>query len=911
MSISQQKIQISLSCFTFLLIVFLLILGYLPESHAQAYESTQPANNLTVGQPTFIWWEGEDATKTNLTTDSWFAPQNDKERAVLSNGQWLTSIGKRGKDERYARYEVTVTQAGTYQLWCRKFWKHGPFRWRFDNQDWQTCGRDIALADSVSLRTHVGANWVHLGEVKLPKGKHTFEFRLLAREGEDAPAAFDAFVLVDGPFMPRGKLKPGEKSGQAAEGWFAYEPGLDGFAQSAVLDLRSLNEKAAGEHGFIQRKNGQLVQGDGQPIRLWGVNVSSGNAGQSRESVDYLARRLAKLGVNAVRFHSPLFDASADDPARIDKKKLDDLHYLVAAMKREGIYTKISFYFPLWFDIKPGYGIDGFDQQQNKKPFALLYFDSRMQEIHRAWLKQILTTKNPYTGKPLSDEPAVAMVEIVNEDSLFFWTFNHKTIPEQHWQTLEKKFGDWVLQKTSYRDLATFLKESEVAPHDRDVPAQGRLGLDEIWHLTSQGRQQANDARKQRLALQAKFLYELQRDYYKTTRDYIKRDLGYQGLVSASNWQTADPALLDALERGSYAVTDVIDRHGYFGGKHEGDGASYSVRVGHTFENRSALQHPESLPIQFNQIAGYPHIISEIGWPNPNRYRTDMMLLASAYGSLQDVDGFFFFANGSNYLLDQNIEKFQLCSPVTSATMPAAALAYRKGWIKPGLVVVDAALNTDDLFNGKGEDITAAQALDQLRKQTGKDKIEGNLAYYVGQVHRRIDQRLSQININRTALAQAISGSTITSATNEITLNHDKGLLTVVTPHVRAAAGFLKQTGPIELQDITIESGNEYASVMLVPLDDKPLAQSNRVLVQVMTEDQPFGYETQGNRITNLGTGPFNVRDIHVTLKMSGNLKFKAMQKLNANGYAIDEATPLRNSQMKLAEDAIYTILTR
>ncbi|MCK4601081.1 MAG: hypothetical protein KAU28_01360, partial [Phycisphaerae bacterium] len=338
---------------------------------------------------------------------------------------------------------MNVPAAGEYQLWTRKFWKHGPFRWRFDQQAWRTCGRDVALADNVTLRTHVCANWVHMGRVKLAKGKRRFELRLLAKEGEVLTACFDAFVLTRSVFVPNGRLKPGERSGKADEGFFPYEPPPDPFGDDAALDLRHLNEKLAGQSGFVKRRRDKFALGGGKEVRFWAVNVSSRNAAQNRASVDYLARKLAKLGVNMVRYHSPLFSRTGD-VTKLDPKKLDDLHYLVAAMKKQGIYTAISFYFPLWFDIKPHYGIAGYESAKNKRPFALLFFQPRMQEIHKAWATQLLTTKNPYTGTALAKEPAVAIVEIVNEDSFFFWTFTRRNVPDVHWRALEKRFGAWA-----------------------------------------------------------------------------------------------------------------------------------------------------------------------------------------------------------------------------------------------------------------------------------------------------------------------------------------------------------------------------------------------------------------------------------------------------------------------------------
>jgi hypothetical protein len=39
---------------------------------------------------------------------------------------------------------------GEYAFWVRKFWKHGPFRWRFDSMpagEWRELGPNPALAD--------------------------------------------------------------------------------------------------------------------------------------------------------------------------------------------------------------------------------------------------------------------------------------------------------------------------------------------------------------------------------------------------------------------------------------------------------------------------------------------------------------------------------------------------------------------------------------------------------------------------------------------------------------------------------------------------------------------------------------------------------------------------------------------
>ncbi|MBT5536970.1 hypothetical protein HOK31_28160, partial [Candidatus Poribacteria bacterium] len=808
---------------------------------------------LTLGarataEPTpYVWWEGEDTTDTNFPQRSAFSTETFQETAhLLSEGDWLSNSGPRAGAEAYAAYDVDVPANATYDLWGRKFWKHGPFRWRFDEGPWSTCGRDVALADSTYLRTHLGANWVYLGEAELVEGSHRFELRLLADEGEQMTAAFDAFVLTPGAFLPNGRLKPGERSGLADPGYFPYEPGLDAFGAAAVLDLRTLNEDAAGEDGFVEADGDIFRLASGDEVRFWGVNVNANHAGQNRKSVDYLARKLAKLGVNIVRFHSPLFDGSGD-PAKIDSGKLDDLFYLVAAMKGAGIYTEISFYFPLWFDVQPHYGIDGYDMIDNKRPFALLYFEERMQQIHREWLRQILTTPNPYTDTRLADEPAVAIVEIVNEDSFFFWTFSKENVPAIYWARLESMYAEWLAAR--YGSVAA-AAEGWGGTLDEDDIENGRVAILEAWHMTGDGSRAGGPSKTRRVGDQVRFLTEVQRDFYVDTTRYIEQELGYGGLVTASNWHVTDGPTLDALERYTYTAADVIDRHGYFGGQHTGEGSGYSVRVGHEFQDRAGVRSPEAMPLAVAQIDGYPHTISEIGWPQPNRFRADMTFLSSAYGALQGIDAFFFFAVGSVFLADASIAKFQLGSPSVAATFPAAALMYRRGDVQESAPSVSQVIVLNDLYAMKGSGAGNPTALDALREADipvcaavdGAISTYDPLSFYAGPFTRRFGDSADESSQANLAAAIDREGATVESLAPGLKWDYGAGVATVDTPRSQAAAGFLGAAGMVDLTDVAIHMRNEYGSVTVTALDGADIGASDLILIQSMTEDRPYGF---------------------------------------------------------------------
>ncbi len=878
------------------------------------------------GGTSYVWWEGENPVETNFPQKTWFSSSSfPKNRHLLSESEWLTNNGNRTGDEAFAKYRVEVPQDGEYDFWVRKFWKHGPFRWRFDANDWRTCPRDVALADNVVLMESVPANWVSLGKVELTKGRHDFELRLLAQKGESLTACFDCFVLTSFPFIPRGALKPDEKSGQANEGFFPWEPDPDPFTQEALFDLRSMNEKSAGENGFVKRDGLNFVLGNGQRVKFWAVNASSTIAGLDRQSIDYLARRLAKSGVNMVRYHSPVFVSG--NPMEIDEQKLDDLFYFVTALKREGIYTFLSFYFPLWFDIRPNYGISGFDTTDNKIPFTLLFFNSRMQEFHRAWLRALLSTPNPYTGKTLAKEPAAAIVEIQNEDSFFFWTLSKKNIPSVHWQALERLYGKWLIERygSLNQAFAAWGKRES-----GDNVSENRAVLYEAWNMTGGAVQNYNAAMKRRVGDQVRFLTELQRGFYTETIDFIRNELGSGSLISAGNWHVSDPVMLDALERYTYTAGDVIDRHGYFSGPHSSsDGThSYSVREGHTFGNKAAVTVPESLPLQFIQIDGFPHTISEIGWTNPNLYRADYSFLTSAYGSLQGVDGIFAFAVGSAYW-DTSMSKFALTSPAIVGNFPAYALMYRRGDIRESDDVVYQVLDLEDLYALKGGGGATAQNLDAFREgdvpaggaATGAVNNVDPLAYFVGRVRRTFGtdtERSTQIDLSSYIDREH---QTITSRTGELVWNYKQGIARINTPRSQGAAGFLSSVGSILLNDVRIESQNEFSTITVISLDGRPIKESTKLLIQAMTVERPYQFRASNGkdgRIESLGNPPFGVEKIQakVTLQLQSGTALKTIA-LDENGYARNDLTVQTRANtngaltIELPETSVYTIVQR
>jgi predicted outer membrane repeat protein len=859
----------------------------------------------------WVWWEAETPKATNFPDRNPFAPGDEKAAAVLSGGKWIGASDP-GKI-LFLEYDVAVPKDGEYQFFVRKFWLHGPFKWRFDEEPWRECGKNIALLDEVSLAKFVGANWVRLGAVTLRAGTHPLRIELLETKGA---AAFDCFLLTQRPFTARGKMKPGEKYNVAPEGWFPFEPDADPFGPAA-LDLRFLNESAAGDGGAIQAKGDVFVhEKTGAPVRFWAVNTGHDILNQDPASMARYARRLAKVGVNMIRLHGPVW--REDDVTKADEEKLAKIHLLVASLKKEGIYTFLSSYFPLWLQPKAVPGLEGFNG--DKKTFSVPFFNERFQEIQKGWWKAVLGPKNPHTGLSLGEDPALAVMEIQNEDGIFFWTFSpYQNVPAPQMEILEKRFGAWLSAK--YATLEAAFAAWGKGKIKGDDPGAGRAGFMPLWEVFNKRDARARDT--------AEFLATLQRHYYDGMAAYLKKDLGFRGCVVGSNWVTADARTLGPLDKWSNAGCDFLDRHGYFGGPHEGERASYSISAGDRYADASALlfeggrkgEPNFNLPLMDLRYNGKPSTISEICWTPPNRYRADMPLLCAAWGALQGTDAFFFFATGD---VDwaQRLTKFPVALPTSMGQFPAAALLYRRGLVKTADDVVRAEVKLSDLFALKGIPVSAPQNLDEFRK---KDIPAGQaletpdlgsidpLAFLAGRV---------EVNVTEAGgTSRAVDLSpfidrkrkVVKSATGELTWDYGRGLATVDAPAAQGATGFLAKAGPIELGDVTIDSPMEYGSVLLVAMDGQPIRSSRKLLLQVMSEDNNNGWSAPGEgmrAVADAGGPPIVVRKFsgRVSLKRADADTLKA-KALTFNGYEDASSRPVGAREIPLLPSTLYYVL--
>jgi hypothetical protein len=866
----------------------------------------------------YTWWEGEAPARGNFPAKNPFQPEDDA-TSWLSEGAWIGTGSGRTNALTFLEYDIVVATDGEYRFYARKFWKHGPFRWRCGTQAWQEVTRAIPLYDSVRLFEHCPATWIYAGDVSLGAGTNTLRIELTETNGA---ACFDCFILTTEPFVPCGALRPDDPLPEAPDGWVVCHPEYDPFEESP-LDLRAmLNEAEAGAGGFITVQGAAFVHSDtGEPVRFWAVNAGPDVVRMASRDVDHFAQMLARKGVNMVRIHGPIYYQSGPRAGQVDYPYLDQLFYFVTALKKAGIYSLISIYFQHWLDISelaqfPGYA-------PGTLPFAIHFFHPAYKRMYQSWQQALLTTTNKYSGLPLCDDPAVASIEIINEDSLFFWTFDYARIPAPTMAVLEQQFAKWLTARYGSLEKALISWGTDNA-HERDDLEAGRAGFVTLWRIFSERGAREQDT--------ARFLAEIQTEFFKEMYAFIREDCGFKAAVYASNWRTADDRYLEPIDKLCNCAADYIDYHGYFGGARKKASPEHNLAPGDAYDDRSAVLFQSSggdegpafgLPMACITYDGKPVTVSEYAWTRPNRFRAESAFVSSAIASLLGHDAMIMFATHSCPGWMSPIEGYYpIQTPTDMGQFPATALLYRRGLIKEAPPSVEVNLNVENVLQLKGAPVNAVANQDENRAADMPAEALGRVdrldaidprAFYVGQV--RMNFTTNAESRRMVDLSQYIDeeNKVITSMTGQMRWDYGNGLVTLNAPQVQGALGFLQKAGTVQLPALTIASSNEFASLLLVALDDTPLTSSKRMLLQVMTEQRNHAWSAPGRglrEIEDLGRPPVLVRAFSgaVTLTRDDAQELR-VTALDWNGYPVGTWT--NATSIALLPDAPYYIVER
>ena len=318
-------------------------------------------------------------------------------------------------------------------------------------------------------------------------------------------------------------------------GWFEFViPDLDSTAN--VVDMSFLNPGIAGSSGYITLKDGHFADGNGNKIRFFGTNLTFGSCFPEKETSIALAARLRKLGMNVMRLHH-MDNQSAPggiwdkEKKALDPNQLDKLDWLIYQLKLHGIYTNINTHVSGNYPGMDYKGIEQFNYGKTIDQFYRPYIEKQ-----KAYAKMLLTHKNPYTGTTYTEEPAVAFVEVNNENSLLSSWYLLPQLNKEHKAALIGSWKNWLNSHTDYK--------KNIAGGD-------------LMKIISNNNSGTTEVQKEALW---SFLVNTEMSYAKEMIDYFKNELKVKALISET--QASYSGVAGILRESSYA--DFIDMHSYW-----------------------------------------------------------------------------------------------------------------------------------------------------------------------------------------------------------------------------------------------------------------------------------------------------------------------------------------------------------
>jgi hypothetical protein len=642
-----------------------------------------------------------------------------------------------------------------------------------------------------------------------------------------------------------------------------------GALSDSPVDVSFLLDAPAGKHGFVKVQDGHLATGDGHRIRFWGVNITDWSRGSrqipSKDDAAFLASTLARFGVNSVRFQFLDFEAprgliksGGDNTRSLDVAQLDREDYFIAELEKRGIY--IDFNLLVGRPFQEGDGVkDASTLRQGAKGAS--FFDERLVELQKEFAQQLLGHLNPYTKLKYTDDPAVAIVEINNENSIDVGYVAPSTFYANELITI---YNSWLAKHRNPEQIANLRAICGVSP-DTSVPLLGSRGL-------------AAKAPTERFYAEAEFYDDLQRNYFADMENYLKQTLGLKSLVIATadfNHSTSGYPLLLAMKE-----TDIIDGHTYW--QHP---ETYII-------NRSPMVNDpfnsSVVELSHSAIAGKPYTVSEVNNAFPNRYDGEGMPILAAYGGMQDWDGIFWYTFEPKadpawkpYVGDA----FDISlDPAKMPELAAGALLFLRGDVEKARSMSERSYSQQQVFDS------------MLLPPTDRPYFTPGFPLYAPLQH---EVRISLLTGPPTQPLDVIATpNPIVSDTQQLawyTSPMQTGLVTVDTPRSQALIGFVKAQGK-SVSNLAADVSNNFCSILLSSMEPKPIATSSRLLLVAAgpVENTGESWNSAGTDVTNWGGAPTLVEPIKGTITLRGIQGAHAVSAQAIDGAGQPLGAPLR-----------------
>lgn len=636
------------------------------------------------------------------------------------------------------------------------------------------------------------------------------------------------------------------------------------MSRHSPVDLSFLLDAPIGNHGFIHEGNGHLETGDGHRIRFWGVNITDWSPGStqipSKQDAPIWAATLARYGINCVRlqfldFVAPRgLIAPGNNTRVLDPEQMDREDYFLAQLEKRGIY--IDFNLLVGRPFKAGDGVvDAYNIRQGAKGVSL--YDPKLIALQEEYARELLTHYNPYTKREYRSDPAVAIVEINNENAI--WAGFQGPSPYYD-RELDAIYNRWLKKNAPAADVWTVRKESGVSDN---APIPLLSGA------------QVGNASPQRFKIESEFYLWLEHGYFDSMRDYLRKELGLKCVLLATadhNHSTSGYPLELAL-----SDFDTLDGHDYWEGPWEHRPKSPMV---------NDPLHSTVVELSRTAVDGKAYTVSEVNEPFPNDYEAEQIPILAAYGDLQDWDAIFWYTFEPKKNPDWKPyvgDPFDLShDPVRMTELASGSLIFLRHDISAARNTVTRSYLKEQVFDSY--------------RLWGKDSpyFTPGFPLWLPLEHA---VRIASLDRRPTKKSgKPKRPAPIVSDTGQLTWNVSKsgqGAVTVNSQRTQALIGFsaAERTTPANL---SASVSNPFCAITLVSLDGKPIPSSSRLLLTAGSRvaNTSMQWNSAHTGLENWGGSPTLIEPVtgHIDLRGLDEAGAVLIQPLDGAGQPLAQA---------------------
>lgn len=445
----------------------------------------------------------------------------------------------------------------------------------------------------------------------------------------------------------------------------AMDPVFDTFPDSSLVDFSFLLDPPAGKDGFVQRAEDGTFRAEksGRRLRFWGYTVAANHVGDIEKArIELVTDVLARAGCNLLRLHEldnrggeqyqlvrrSIIDEAYphnDKSTAFDPEYRDRVDWWIACAKKRGMYVYL---------VLRGYRTfregDGVPQAaalgRGAKPYA--FFDPRLIELQKqyaqAWLFDHV---NPYTGLPNGRDPAVAMIEIENEDSLLFGHVSWRDFVEPYRTNFRRLWNEWLRQRYGSTEQLrrAWTNAAGECPLGADESLEsGSVELPDmtVRSLEAMGRQSWADrlASPARTRDGVRFAVEVQRRYFSTMREFLRARGARMPLVAVVHGEHIADVFSTTRELDATAENAYLDHPSFL------PGVEWVGKPFYSNKNYVREIGPYSLAAHTVRYrwAGRPFVCREWTQCWPNEFRAADFADFASLARAQDYDMLIHFA---------------------------------------------------------------------------------------------------------------------------------------------------------------------------------------------------------------------------------------------------------------------------